>query len=261
MGKLWRNTFVKKSSSFLDIERSFFGVLLNVFGGGCQNSTPRIQRTFWVEVVCFWKFYIYFHLLRTLSEKFAAFCQEISDGHVKTAFFVYIGIISRSQNFQKTVFSFPSGQWAKTFWPLFIKKIWRGWQNSILRAPRNILKENIFGRNICIFLTFSDEIVAFCRNFFGWVVKTASYVSRGKFRRKFFFCFFGYWEIKCMPFVDKCLRDCQNYILVFQGNVLMIFFKKVFFGFFWHSVVSFWPFFEKFSAELSKLLSTCQWKI
>ena len=170
-GTFWRNPFLKKIILFIHWTK-FFRRFVERFRWGCQNSILRIQRTFWVEVVCFWKKIYFFHhfvhwvkILRPFVKKNPVFTSKLPSSCTKKYF-------QEVKFSKKIVFSILSGQWAKTFWPFFGKKAGQ-FVKTVFYVPLETICRKIFSKEIFVFFsTFSDEILAFCRNFFGWVVKT-----------------------------------------------------------------------------------------
>ena len=186
IGKFWRNFFWKKIILFR-LWTKFFRRSVERFWCGCQNSILRNHRTFWVKVICSWNSYIFsiifvhwVKILRNFVKNNPVCTSKLPSSCTKKYF-------QEVKFSKKIVFPILSGQWAKTFWPFFGKKTGQ-FVKTVFYVPLETFWWKIFSKEIFVFFsTFSDEILAFCRNFFGWVVKTASYVSRGKFRGKTFF--------------------------------------------------------------------------
>ena len=133
-----------------------------------------------------------FLFFRTFSGKLVAFrwnfwlsCQN-RNLCVKSSFLMKISSFWK----KIMIFSINFRTWAKNFGP-FVQKISAGLSKQSFTCPFKQIEEKKFNeKNFPIFQTFSDNIETFCRKFFGWVFKTASYVSRGKLRRKHIFFYF-----------------------------------------------------------------------
>ena len=119
-------------------------------------------------------------------------------------------------------------------------------------------------KKICyIFRTFSNKSVAFCWKFFGWVAKTAFFVSIGKFWRYFFWRKVSFLDIKLFFCVLMSFLwwVCPNSILrirrTFWGKV--VFFEKYdYFPLFQDSEQKYFVLLpKKLSAGLSKQFTTC----
>ena len=91
MGKFEKGCSMKKISSFSYIEQNFCNVFSKKFWRHYQNCILRVQwRSRKKSLIFFWK---PFHHFRTLRDKFSTFRWEIFGGIVKSAFYVYMGII------------------------------------------------------------------------------------------------------------------------------------------------------------------------
>ena len=123
-----------------DNERKNCRFLAKKFRLGCQNSILHVHRN--IVLSFFWKkFLVFFHLSWTLSENFATLCEKNFGTHVKTPFFVYVGIISSSEFFPKNTVFHPFKTVSKSVSAFYWKNFGRVVKTVFSRFHRNISKQ------------------------------------------------------------------------------------------------------------------------
>ena len=130
---------------------------------------------------------------------------------------------------------------SKNFLAFFRKKKLASLSKQYFTCPSKHFERKYFRKKYLYF--FRHSAMKFWPFVGTFSAELSKRVQRKVSRKKqFFLIFFGYWEIKCMPFVDKGRRDCQNGLLVLQRIILMNFLsKKMFLGFFLTFSGKFWP--------------------
>ena len=149
----------------------------------------------------------------------------------------------------------------------FFGKISAGLSKQYFTCPSKPFDENdLLLNKVLSFSEFNEKIVAFCRKLFGPVNKTDISLSVRKLWRISIL-----WEKnhhfrtfcdKSSAFCQKNNWGCQNSIVTVHMIFLINYvFEKKLLIFFGHSEVTFWLFVQNLWADLSKLHSTCRWKI
>ena len=187
MGKILKKFFFEKKSSFSDVERNFSVVLLK-FSVGLSKLNPTHPKDILSGSSWFLKKLFFFHFFWTSSEKFGAFCRKIFRRARQNCIFSVHRKTFKNWNFLKEkLFPIILGHPAVSFWP-FVRKI--SAELSKLHSMcqwKNLEGVCVLKKNFFLFGHSLTNIRPFVGFFFGWIVKTASYVSRGEFWGKTFF--------------------------------------------------------------------------
>ena len=209
MGKILKKFFFEKKSSFSDVERNFSVVLLK-FSVGLSQLNPTHPKDILSGSSLFLKKLFFFHFFWTSIEKFGAFCRKIFRRARQNCIFSVHRKTFKNWNFLKEkLFPIILGHPAVSFWP-FVKKI--SAELSKLHSMcqwKNLEDVCVLKKNFFLFGHSLTNIRPFVGFFFGWIVKTASYVSRGEFWGKTFFrnllfsILSGHWAETFRPFLEN----------------------------------------------------------
>ena len=181
MGKFWRNSFLKKNSTFLDVEQNFSAFCWTSLVG-LSKLNPKRPNDILSEVVCFWNFYFFPSFLEINWKFWGLLSKKFRWARKNCILRVH------RNSFKKWIFPnkycFPSFQDIehKNF-VLFFRKISAGLSKQYLTCPSKHFDEKFKYTKYKHFRHSTKKLWLCVENFFGPAVKTELSLSIRKLWR------------------------------------------------------------------------------
>ena len=227
MGKILKKFFCEKKSSFSDVERNFFVVLLK-FSVGLSKLNPTHPKDILSGSSWFLKKLYFFSIFLDIKWKIWGFLSKnIPAGTSKLHFCLHRNTYKKWNFLKEKLFRIFLGHPAVNFWP-FVKKI--SAELSKLHSMcqwKNLEDVCVLKKKFFPFWTFTDKYQAFCRIVFRldrqncFLRVQRRVLRKNNFLKSTVFHPFRTVSGNVSAFFGKFQQGCQNNILRVHRNILM----------------------------------------